>query len=49
MLAKSRGVSNDRAHRVLDWWPEVELPDGMSRVEAWLREEGHLAPDRLSE
>ncbi len=42
MLAKTRGVSNDKAHRLLGWWPRVDLDDGMARVEAWLREEGLL-------
>jgi nucleoside-diphosphate-sugar epimerase len=46
MLAKTRGVSNERAHRELGWWPAVDLAEGMARVEAWLREEGHLAPRR---
>lgn len=40
MLAKTRGVSNDKAHRMLGWWPQVDLAEGMRRVEAWLREEG---------
>jgi nucleoside-diphosphate-sugar epimerase len=44
MLAKTRGVSNEKAHRMLDWWPEVDLDEGMRRVEAWLRDEGHLDP-----
>ncbi|MCC6226166.1 MAG: NAD(P)-dependent oxidoreductase [Microthrixaceae bacterium] len=42
MLAKTRGVSNEKAHRVLGWWPKVDLDEGMRRVEAWLRSEGHL-------
>lgn len=42
MLAKTRGVSNESAHRLLGWWPEVDLDEGMARVEVWLREEGLL-------
>ncbi len=42
MLAKTRGVSNEKAHRVLGWWPQVDLGEGMRRVEEWLRAEGHL-------
>jgi len=42
MLAKTRGVSNEKAHRVLGWWPQVGLDEGMARTEAWLRAEGLL-------
>ena len=42
MLAKSTPVSNDKAHGLLGWWPKVDLPEGMARVEAWLRAEGLL-------
>lgn len=42
MLAKTRGVSNEKAHRLLGWWPKVSLAEGMGHVEAWLREEGLL-------
>lgn len=42
MLAKTRGVSNDKAHRLLDWWPRVSLDEGMRRVATWLRDAGHL-------
>lgn len=42
MLAKTRGVSNDKAHEVLGWWPRVDLDEGMRRVEVWLRDAGHL-------
>lgn len=42
MLAKTRPVSNRRAHEVLGWWPQVSLDEGMARVETWLRSEGHL-------
>lgn len=42
MLAKTRGVSNRKAHEVLDWWPKVDLDSGMARVEEWLRSEGLL-------
>lgn len=40
MLAKTRGVSNEKAHRMLDWWPRTDLADGMAQVEEWLRAEG---------
>lgn len=43
MLAKSTPVSNDKAHRLLGWYPKVGLPEGMARVEEWLRAEGHLS------
>lgn len=42
MLAKTRAVSNVKAHEVLGWWPRVELDEGMRGVEVWLREEGLL-------
>ena len=42
MLAKTRGVSNDKAHRILDWWPQVPLEEGMAQVQDWLRAEGLL-------
>ena len=42
MMAKTRGVSNLKAHEVLDWWPQVSLEEGMAKVETWLREEGLL-------
>jgi len=42
MLSKTTPVSNDKAHRLLDWWPQVELGEGMARVEEWLRADGHL-------
>lgn len=44
MLCKSRAVSNEKAHGLLGWWPKVDLDEGMARVEAWLRQEGHLPP-----
>lgn len=40
MLAKTRGVSNEKAHRMLGWWPRVDLVAGMAEVEKWLRREG---------
>ncbi len=40
MLAKTRAVSNTKAHEMLDWWPKVDLPEGMQRTERWLRSEG---------
>lgn len=45
MLAKTRGVSNSKAHQLLGWWPQVDLDEGMRRVERWLRAEG-LLPSR---
>lgn len=42
MLAKTRAVSNAKAHDVLGWWPQVDLDEGMRRVETWLRAEGVL-------
>ncbi|MEZ5383048.1 MAG: NAD(P)-dependent oxidoreductase [Microthrixaceae bacterium] len=42
MLNKSRPVSNDKAHDLLGWWPQVDLDEGMARTEAWLRAEGLL-------
>lgn len=44
MLAKTRGVSNDKAHRTLGWYPRVGLDEGMRGVEDWLRAEGLLGP-----
>jgi nucleoside-diphosphate-sugar epimerase len=44
MLAKTRSVSNAKAHELLGWWPEVDLDEGMRRTEAWLRETGRLPP-----
>ncbi len=44
MLAKTRPVSNAKAHELLDWWPEVDLDEGMRRTEAWLRSEDLLPP-----
>lgn len=42
MLAKTRPVSNAKAHERLGWWPEVGLEEGMRRTEAWLRETGRI-------
>lgn len=42
MLAKTRGVSNEKARRVLGWEPKVDLAEGMRQVEYWLRSQGHL-------
>ncbi len=44
MLSKTRTVSNAKAHRLLDWYPRVDLDEGMRRTEAWLRAEGLLDP-----
>ena len=48
MLAKTRPVSNQRAHDLLGWWPQVDLAEGMARTEAWLREQGRLPGSRRS-
>jgi len=42
MLSKKNTVSNEKAHRLLDWHQEVDLDEGMRRTEAWLRAEGML-------
>lgn len=42
MLAKARGVSNVKAHEVLDWWPRVTLAQGMDRVHEWLAQTGRI-------
>jgi nucleoside-diphosphate-sugar epimerase len=42
MLAKTRPVSNAKAHELLGWWAEVDLEEGMRSTEAWLRSDGLL-------
>lgn len=42
MLSKKTTFSNAKAHTLLDWYPEIELEEGMRRTEAWLRSEGLL-------
>ncbi len=42
MLSKKNTVSNAKAHRLLGWYPQVELEEGMRRTEEWLRAEGML-------
>jgi nucleoside-diphosphate-sugar epimerase len=44
-LARPGTYSIAKARRVLGYAPAVELDDGMSRTEAWLRAEGLLDPD----
>jgi len=39
MLSKKNTVSNAKAHKLLGWYPQVELEEGMKRTEAWLREQ----------
>ncbi|MCC7119044.1 MAG: NAD-dependent epimerase/dehydratase family protein [Anaerolineales bacterium] len=39
MLSKKNTVSNDKAHRLLGWYPQVSLEEGMRRTEIWLREQ----------
>ncbi len=38
MLSKKNTVSNEKAHRLLGWHPQVNLEEGMRRTEVWLRE-----------
>ena len=40
MLATDARVSNELAHEVLGWEPQVDLDAGMEMTEAWLRAEG---------
>ena len=42
MLAKTRSVSNAKAHDQLGWHPQIDLDEGMRRTQAWLRAEGQL-------
>jgi nucleoside-diphosphate-sugar epimerase len=42
MLSKKNTVSNEKAHRLLGWYPQVDLEEGMRRTEVWLREQGML-------
>jgi nucleoside-diphosphate-sugar epimerase len=42
MLSKKNTVSNEKAHRLLGWYPQVDLEEGMRRTEVWLREQGIL-------
>lgn len=42
MLSKKNTVSNEKAHRLLGWYEQVDLDEGMRRTEAWLRAEGML-------
>ncbi|MBK6647929.1 MAG: NAD-dependent epimerase/dehydratase family protein [Anaerolineales bacterium] len=39
MLSKKNTVSNEKAHRLLGWHPQVDLEEGMRRTEVWLREQ----------
>jgi len=38
MLSKKNTVSNQKAHDLLGWHPQVDLDEGMRRTEVWLRE-----------
>ncbi|MCZ2120637.1 MAG: NAD-dependent epimerase/dehydratase family protein [Anaerolineales bacterium] len=38
MLSKKNTVSNQKAHELLGWYPQVDLAEGMKRTEVWLRE-----------
>ena len=40
MLATDARVSNELAHEVLGWEPQVDLDAGMEMTEVWLRAEG---------
>ncbi len=42
MLSKKNTVSNEKAHRLLGWQPEVDLDEGMRHTEVWLRAQGML-------
>ncbi len=42
MLSKKNTVSNEKAHRLLGWHPQVDLDEGMRRTEIWLRDQGIL-------
>jgi nucleoside-diphosphate-sugar epimerase len=42
MLAGTGALSIDRARRLLDWEPQVDLEEGMRRTEAWLQDQGEL-------
>ena len=39
MLSKKSTVSNEKAHNILGWQPQIDLEEGMRRTEAWLREQ----------
>ena len=39
MLSKKNTVSNQKAHDLLGWHPQVDLDEGMRRTEVWLREQ----------
>ena len=41
-VTRSGGISGDRITAVTDWRPGVDLADGMSRTESWLRDRGLL-------
>lgn len=42
-LLRTGTYSIAKAERLLGWRPQVELPDGMERTLAWLRDEGMLS------
>ncbi len=42
MLSKKNTVSNQKAHDLLGWHPQVDLEEGMRRTEVWLRERNIL-------
>lgn len=44
LMTQRTVVRIDRARRLLDWRPQVDVAEGMARCEHWLREQGHLPP-----
>lgn len=44
LMTQHTAVRIDKARRLLDWRPRIEIADGMARCERWLRAQGHLPP-----
>jgi len=42
LTGTDQGFASERVRRELGWRPRVDFATGMARVQAWLREEGHL-------
>ena len=42
MLSKKKTVCNEKAHRLLGWYEQVTLEEGMRRTEEWLRKQNLL-------
>jgi nucleoside-diphosphate-sugar epimerase len=49
MLSKQHSPSGEKARRLLGYEARVDLAEGMRRTEAWLREQGLLDPERVSQ